>query len=54
MHQALELGFTIRDTQLAADWATLLNLASQPGSSLEQVSSEAWNGTLFRQAHDPV
>ncbi len=37
LQQALELDYTIDDTQLAEDWAGLLNLASQPGASLEQL-----------------
>ena len=35
--QALELDFTLHESQLAEEWAALLQLASQPGSSLEQV-----------------
>jgi len=37
VRQALELDYTIDDSQLAEDWSALLNLASQPGSSLEQL-----------------
>lgn len=37
MQQALELDFTLDEAQLAEDWAGLLNLASQPGASLEQL-----------------
>ena len=37
MQQALELDYTLDETQLAEDWAGLLTLASQPGSSLEQL-----------------
>jgi len=34
--QAQELGFSLADSQWDADWADLLSLAGQPGSSLEQ------------------
>lgn len=37
MQQAMELDYTLDETQLAEDWASLLTLASQPGSSLEQL-----------------
>ena len=37
MQQALELDYTLDEAQLAEDWASLLTLASQPGSSLEQL-----------------
>lgn len=37
MQQALELDYTIDEAQLAEDWAGLLTLATQPGSSLEQL-----------------
>ena len=37
MQQALELDYTLDETQLAEDWASLLTSASQPGSSLEQL-----------------
>ena len=37
MQQALELDYTLDEGQLAEDWAGLLNLASQPGASLEQL-----------------
>ena len=35
--QALEMDFTLHESQLSEDWSGLLNLASQPGSALEQV-----------------
>lgn len=37
MIQAALLHFTLEETQWEEDWATLLSLASQPGSSLEQL-----------------
>lgn len=37
MIQASLLHFTLEETQWEEDWATLLSLASQPGSSLEQL-----------------
>jgi ubiquitin thioesterase ZRANB1 len=37
VQQALELDYTLDEGQLAEDWAGLLNLASQPGASLEQL-----------------
>lgn len=37
MMQAALLHFTLQETQWEEDWATLLSLASQPGSSLEQL-----------------
>merc|ERR1719510_2007986 len=37
MQQALELDYTLDESQLTEDWASLLTLASQPGSSLEQL-----------------
>ena len=37
LQQALELDYTLDEAQLAEDWASLLTLASQPGSSLEQL-----------------
>ena len=37
VQQALELDYTLDEAQLAEDWAGLLNLASQPGASLEQL-----------------
>ena len=37
IQQALELDFSLHDSQLAEDWTGLLNLASQPGASLEQL-----------------
>ncbi|XP_058448376.1 ubiquitin thioesterase trabid [Malaya genurostris] len=35
--QAALLHYTVSETQLEEDWSTLLSLASQPGSSLEQL-----------------
>lgn len=35
--QAALLHYTVSETQLEEDWGTLLSLASQPGSSLEQL-----------------
>ncbi len=35
--QAFELDFSLDDAQLTEDWTGLLNLASQPGSALEQI-----------------
>lgn len=35
--QAALLHFTLEETQWEDDWSTLLSLASQPGSSLEQL-----------------
>lgn len=35
--QAALLHYTLAETQLEEDWSTLLSLASQPGSSLEQL-----------------
>ncbi|XP_063703326.1 ubiquitin thioesterase trabid [Culicoides brevitarsis] len=37
MIQAALLHFTLEETQWEEDWSTLLSLASQPGSSLEQL-----------------
>jgi len=37
MQQALELDYTLDEAQFAEDWSGLLTLASQPGSSLEQL-----------------
>ncbi|ALC45818.1 trbd [Drosophila busckii] len=37
MLQASMLHFTLEDSQWEEDWSTLLSLASQPGSSLEQL-----------------
>ncbi|XP_017005044.2 ubiquitin thioesterase trabid [Drosophila takahashii] len=37
MLQASMLHFTLEDSQFEEDWSTLLSLASQPGSSLEQL-----------------
>lgn len=37
MTQAALLHFTLEETQWDEDWSTLLSLASQPGSSLEQL-----------------
>lgn len=37
MLQAALLQFTLEETQWEEDWSTLLSLASQPGSSLEQL-----------------
>ncbi|XP_020813418.1 ubiquitin thioesterase trabid [Drosophila serrata] len=37
MLQASMLHFTLEDSQFEDDWSTLLSLASQPGSSLEQL-----------------
>lgn len=37
MIQAAMLHFTLEETQWEEDWSTLLSLASQPGSSLEQL-----------------
>ncbi|XP_068154279.1 LOW QUALITY PROTEIN: ubiquitin thioesterase trabid [Drosophila tropicalis] len=37
MLQASMLPFTLEDSQWEEDWSTLLSLASQPGSSLEQL-----------------
>ncbi|XP_055380961.1 ubiquitin thioesterase trabid isoform X2 [Condylostylus longicornis] len=37
MFQAAILHFTLEETQWEEDWASLLSLASQPGSSLEQL-----------------
>ncbi|KAH8268652.1 hypothetical protein KR026_011275 [Drosophila bipectinata] len=37
MLQAAMLHFTLEDSQWEEDWSTLLSLASQPGSSLEQL-----------------
>lgn len=37
MTQAALLHFTLEETQWEEDWSTLLSLASQPGSSLEQL-----------------
>lgn len=35
--QAALLQYTLEESQLDDDWSTLLSLASQPGSSLEQL-----------------
>lgn len=37
MAQAALLHFTLEETQWEEDWSQLLSLASQPGSSLEQL-----------------
>ena len=37
IQQALELDYTLDESQLAEDWAGILSLASQPGASLEQI-----------------
>lgn len=37
MIQAALLHFTLEETQWEEDWSSLLSLASQPGSSLEQL-----------------
>lgn len=37
MFQAALLHFALEETQWEEDWSTLLSLASQPGSSLEQL-----------------
>lgn len=37
MMQASMLHFTLEEAQWQEDWSTLLSLASQPGSSLEQL-----------------
>ena len=35
--QASLMGFSLTARQLAADWAIMLNIASQPGTPLEQI-----------------
>jgi len=35
--QALQLHFSLNDAQYEEDWTALLSLASQPGSSLDQL-----------------
>eukprot|EP00094_Tigriopus_californicus_P012046 TCALIF_11640-PA protein Name:"Similar to trbd Ubiquitin thioesterase trabid (Drosophila melanogaster)" AED:0.02 eAED:0.02 QI:329/0.66/0.71/1/0.66/0.71/7/910/860 len=37
IQQALELDFSLHESQLTDDWAGLLSQASQPGASLEQI-----------------
>ena len=37
IQQALELDYTLDESQLAEDWAGILSLASRPGESLEQI-----------------
>lgn len=37
MLQAAVLNYTLAETQWEIDWTTLLSLANQPGSSLEQI-----------------
>lgn len=37
IRQALKMGYTLNEGQLAEDWAEVLNLASKPGASLEQI-----------------
>lgn len=37
MIQAALLQYTLEESQLDDDWSTLITLASQPGSSLEQL-----------------
>ena len=37
IQQALELDYTLDESQLTEDWAEILSLASQPGASLEQI-----------------
>lgn len=48
MIQAALLQFTLEETQWEDDWTTLLSLASQPGSSLEQLHIFALSHILRR------
>lgn len=48
MIQAALLNFTLEETQWEEDWSTLLSLASQPGSSLEQLHIFALSHILRR------
>lgn len=50
----MEMDFTIHESQLDEDWAGLLNLASQPGSSLEQVRLFLWLFARQRELRNNV
>lgn len=48
MIQAALLNYTLAETQWEEDWTSLLSLASQPGSSLEQIHIFALSHILRR------
>ena len=48
MLQAAMQNFTLEETQWEEDWSSLLSLASQPGSSLEQLHIFALSHILRR------
>lgn len=51
MLQAAVLNYTLAETQWEIDWTTLLSLANQPGSSLEQIHIFALSHIMRRVNH---
>lgn len=52
MLQAAVLNYTLAETQWEIDWTTLLSLANQPGSSLEQIHIFALSHIMRRVSVD--
>lgn len=51
MLQASLLNYTLAETQWEIDWTTLLSLANQPGSSLEQIHIFALSHIMRRVSY---